>query len=292
MGQRDDAPVPAVHRLAVLGRRPLAELPVVRMRLQRLGRGAADGEHAEPVPARRQPARRRARAGHRHFHVRPGEVRHLELRLAELEPVRLHRDALAPQQRHQRVEGLVHHAALLARVDPHAEGVARERPRPDAEHGAPLRHVVKLHHPVGEREGVVVGQRDDAGAEPDMPGALGGGGDEQFRTGDDLEAAGMVLADPDFVVVEPVEMLDQLHIPVETGGRVLVHRVERGEEDSEAERRGHGNSGPSGESPSIMGLKPGIGKTRAHGAAGLRARDGAPGSPAARAPCRQALPPP
>ena len=37
MGQRDDAPVLAVHRLAVLGRRSLAEFPVVRVRLQRLG---------------------------------------------------------------------------------------------------------------------------------------------------------------------------------------------------------------------------------------------------------------
>ena len=123
----------------------------------------------------------------------------------------------------------------------------RPQARPaHAEHGAPLRHVVELHHPVRKREGVVVGQRDDAGAEADMAGPLGGGGDEQFRAGDDLEPAGMVLADPDLVVVEPVEMLDQFHIPVEAGGRVLVHRVKRSEEDSEAERGGHGDSGPSG----------------------------------------------
>ena len=41
--------------------------------------------------------------------------------------------------------------------------------------------VVELHHAVGDDQGMVVGQRHHAGAQPDVLGALGGRGDEHFR---------------------------------------------------------------------------------------------------------------
>jgi hypothetical protein len=127
------------------------------------------------------------------------------------------------------VERLVEHAPLLGRLDPDLDRVVDQRARSDAEHGAAARHVVELHHAAGERERVVIGQRDDAGAEPDVAGALRRAGDEHFRAGDDLEAAGMMLADPGLVIIQPVEVDQKLHIAVETEQRIFVERMKRGE---------------------------------------------------------------
>ena len=55
------------------------------------------------------------------------------------------------------------------------------RPGPDAEHGAAARQVVELHHAVGDHERMMVGQRDDAGAEPDALRARRDVGDEELR---------------------------------------------------------------------------------------------------------------
>ena len=84
----------------------------------------------------------------------------------------------------------------------------------------------------GHRERVVVGQRDDAGAEPDVARALGGGGDEHLRAGDDLEAARVVLADPGLVIVQPVEMDQELHVAVEGEQRILGERMEGRKKDA------------------------------------------------------------
>ena len=63
--------------------------------------------------------------------------------------------------------------------------------------------------PLGHPQRVVVGQRGHAGAELDVARALGGGGDEDLRRGDDLAAGRVVLADPRLVVAEAVEVLDR-----------------------------------------------------------------------------------
>ncbi len=72
----------------------------------------------------------------------------------------------------------------------------------------------------------MVGQADDAGAEFDVAGALGGGGDEDFGGGDGFPAGAVVLADPGFVVAELVEQLDQLEVALEGEGGVLAEPVE------------------------------------------------------------------
>src|SRR5260370_27860287 len=82
---------------------------------------------------------------------------------------------------------------------------------------------------------MMVGQRDDACAEADVARALGSGGQEHLRAGDDLEAAGVMLADPGLVIVQPVEMLDHLHVAVDRQGRVLAQRMEGREKDAGAE---------------------------------------------------------
>jgi hypothetical protein len=46
----------------------------------------------------------------------------------------------------------------------------------------------------------------------------------------------MVFAYPRFVKAEPVEPLHQLEVAIHAGGRILVHRMERRQEDAVAER--------------------------------------------------------
>jgi hypothetical protein len=77
----------------------------------------------------------------------------------------------------------------------------------------------------------MVRQGDDAGAEADMACALGGAGNEQFRAGDDLEPAGVMLADPGFVIVEPVEVKQKLHVAIECEQRVFVKRMKGSEKN-------------------------------------------------------------
>ena len=45
----------------------------------------------------------------------------------------------------------------------------------------------------------------------------------------------MMLADPGLMKAEPVEPLHQLEVAVHAGGGVLVHRMERRQEDAVAE---------------------------------------------------------
>ena len=52
---------------------------------------------------------------------------------------------------------------------------------------------------------------------------------------DHLPAAGMVLAAPEFVVAELVQVLDEIEIAAELQHRMLADRMVRGEEGAEAE---------------------------------------------------------
>jgi len=96
----------------------------------------------------------------------------------QLEPVGLFGDRLAAKQPGDDVERLVHHLALVRRVDADLQRVVHQRARTDPEHRPAAGHVVELDDAVGDHHRVVVGQRGDTGAEPDVPGALAGGGEE------------------------------------------------------------------------------------------------------------------
>ena len=65
-----------------------------------------------------------------------------------------------------------------------------------------------------------------------MARALGRGGNEHFRAGDDLVAARMVLADPGLVIVQPVEMDQKLHVAIERQQRIFAQRMKRREENA------------------------------------------------------------
>ena len=198
-------------------------------------RGAADRDHADAVLARLRRSDRRARGGDRHLHHRLRVGLELDLRVLQREPIGLARDDFALQQLGDGFERLGHAAALVGGLQPDHVGIIDQRTRADAEHGAASGHVVELHHARGQRERMMVGQRDDTGAEADVTGALRGRGDEHLGAGNDLEPAGVVLADPGLVIVETVEVLEQLHVAIHRQRRVLIERVERGEEDAGAQ---------------------------------------------------------
>ena len=230
--ERHDAPLAAIGDLAVLARRFLVNTPVGRVRFERIVGGAAERDHADAMLAGLQRAGWGARRGDRHLHHRLRVTGKLQARFAQVEPVGLLRDHAALHQLHQHVERLVELAPLVGRRKSHLVRVVNERTGADAEHRASARHVVELLHPPRERERVVIRQRHDAGAEPDVPRALGGGRDEHLRTIDDLEAARMMLADPGLVVVQLVEMNEQVHVALKREQRILVHRMKRREKDA------------------------------------------------------------
>ena len=113
--------------------------------------------------------------------------------------------------------------------------------------------------PVRHHQGVVIGQAYDARAQLDVPGALGGGGDEELRRGDGLPAGAVVLADPRLVKAEVVQPLNQLQVPLQAQSRVLAEPVEGRKEDTEfhAGRECHGvipSSPPTADAWPAMGV--------------------------------------
>ena len=93
--------------------------------------------------------------------------------------------------------------------------------------------MVKEHHAVGHHVGVMVGQANDAGSQADVPGALGGGGDEYLGRRYRLPTGAMVLTDVSFIKAQGVQPLKQFQVPVQGQCRVFVYTVEGRHENSE-----------------------------------------------------------
>src|SRR6185312_6907616 len=127
-------------------------------------------------------------------------------------------------------------------------------PGSGAEDGAAAGHPVELHHALGYIVGVMIGQRDHAGAELDALGPFAGGGQEHFRRGDHFPARGMVLAAPEFVEAERVDLFDEIEIATELQQRILADRMMRSEEGSELEAR-HWVFSPDSCSLDLVGAK-------------------------------------
>ena len=146
------------------------------------------------------------------------------------------------EQRQDRLERLLHHPALLDRVDAHHVGVRWQGARAGAEHHPPAGQVVQQHPAVGHHQRMVVRQRHHAGAQPDVLGPFGGGGDEHLRAGDQLVAAGVVFAEPRLVEAEAVQRDHALHVVFECHRGGLAGRVERRDEDAEVQWAVHDDS--------------------------------------------------
>ncbi len=163
-----------------------------------------------------------------------GVVRHLQAAVAQGEPVGLHGQWLArAEEMHDGFQRFAHSAALVNRVDTHHVGVGREHARAAAEHGATFCHVVELQDSVRHHQRVVVRQRSNAGAKLDPPRPGCCSGDEDERVGDEFACVAVMFADPDFVVSEVVEMLDEVHVALHRQRRVFTHPVEWRHENPE-----------------------------------------------------------
>ena len=79
------------------------------------------------------------------------------------------------------------------------------------------------------------GQRHDAGAELDVLGALARRGQEQLRRRDHLPARRVVLAAPELVVAEPIEVLDEVEVALQLQARVLADGMMGREKGTELE---------------------------------------------------------
>ncbi len=85
--------------------------------------------------------------------------------------------------------------------------------------------MVELIDAVGQYQRLMIGERGNARAEADVLRALGKRGDEEFWTRDQLVTGRMMLADPCFVVTEPVHPLDEFDVALNRQRRVFVDRV-------------------------------------------------------------------
>src|SRR5260370_40577208 len=82
-----------------------------------------------------------------------------------------------------------------------------------------------------------MGQGDPPGGELDALRALARRGEEHFGRADHFPAARMVLAAPEFVIAETVELLDEVEIAAELQHRMLADRMVRGEKSAELQMR-------------------------------------------------------
>ena len=158
----------------------------------------------------------------------------LQLGFVELEPLALVAEPVAArEQAPDDAHGLVLAVAEHHRIDAEGVRVGGQRTRSRAEDQPALALVIELHEALGDHEGMVVRQGDDAGAEADAMGPLGGRREEELRRGDDLPAGGVVFAAPEFVEAEAVEVLDELQVAAQLQRRMLADGMVGREEGAE-----------------------------------------------------------
>ena len=122
-----------------------------------------------------------------------------------------------------------------AGIDPEHQRVGDVATRTDAEVDPAAGQVIEQDDAIRDHQGMVVGQADRAGAEPDVAGALGGDGQEDFRRGDRLPPARVMFADPRLVVAEPVRPRDELQIAFQR--QAWANRPRRGTAPETARNR-------------------------------------------------------
>ena len=80
--------------------------------------------------------------------------------------------------------------------------------------------MIELDNAFSNPQGIVIRDADDAGAKFDVAGALRGDGDENFRRGTNLGSGRMMFAAPSFVIIAPIEPLNELEVLFQSQGRV------------------------------------------------------------------------
>jgi hypothetical protein len=97
--------------------------------------------------------------------------------------------------------------------------------------------VIQLHHALSDVEWMVIGEGDDSGSQLDARGPFARRGQEHFGRGDHFPAAGMVLAAPEFVIPELVQVFDEVEIAAELQHRVLPDGMVGSEEGAKLQTR-------------------------------------------------------
>ena len=224
----------------VFGGPLLHDVPVQGQRIEPGCLGGADRQQPDAVFAGDLGTGRRRHRGDAHVEQRVRVRAEMQAGVAQRPPLVLEVDrVVGPQQLHDDVDALGQQLACLALVEADHGRVGGQRTGAEPQHEPAPGEVVEQHGPLGYPQGVVVADADHPGAELDATGAGRGGGDEDLGRGDDLAAGRVVLADPRFVEIEPVKVLDERQIPLEGQRRVLAGGVERRHEDAESQTVGH-----------------------------------------------------
>jgi len=142
-------------------------------------------------------------------------------------------DAVFAPQPEDEVERLIEAFAGLADIDAEAGELPRLVAAPDTEIDPASRQHVELRDLLGHQNGVVQGQNDDAGPQPQLFRPRRQEGQQRRDVVAEAVLPEMMLGDPDAVKAHLLQVLDQLHVIVEhvafAPARMLVEQVERRE---------------------------------------------------------------
>ena len=174
--------------------------------------------------------RRRGDRGNREWDAAVGIGRQLQPGIEQLVRCGLRAHRLAGEQAHHDVEIGLEQFAGIGRCEADHRRVGGQRSRSHAADNAAVGEVVEQHQPVGDPQRIVVGERNDAGAESDFFRPFGGRGDEDLRRADDFAAGGVVFAEPHFVEPECVDMFDEFEVTLQRQRRVGACAMERRDE--------------------------------------------------------------
>ena len=179
--QTDQPPLAAVRGLAVRLRFCRQHVPVQRQRVEAGGGGGPDREHAGTMPAGELRAGRRGDRRDRHVEQRIGVGAQMQPRVTQIPAIVLERDRLvAGEELRDDAHPVFQKPAGLALLQADHDAVGRQRARAETEHGTPLSQMVEQHDAFSYPQRIVIGHADDAGAELDVTGSLGGCGDHDF----------------------------------------------------------------------------------------------------------------
>src|SRR5215831_10367679 len=85
---------------------------------------------------------------------------------------------------------------------------------------------------------MMIGQADHARAQLNVPSAVRGNANENFRAGDGFPAGTVVLTDPHLIEPQGIQPLYELQVALEGQSGILVDAMERGHEDTKLQSFG------------------------------------------------------
>ena len=157
------------------------DAPVVCQRIEALDcQRCADGQQADAVLAGQPSTCRRGDGGDRKRNAVLGVRGELQPSVEQFMGGCFGADGLTGQQADDDVEVGLKELAGVGGRQPDHRGIGGQRARAHPADHPPVREVIEQHQAVGHPQRVVVGQRDDPGAEADALGALRGRRDENL----------------------------------------------------------------------------------------------------------------